>query len=200
MAADKHWIMSRVPPGPGRALDLGGGRGELQPLLRERGFAYTNLDLEPSGPGAVAGDAHQMPFEAGSFDLVVSNDSLEQLHDPLIALQEVQRVLRPGGRLVLWVPFMHPFYGEDYFRFTPLGLDHLVTKVGLRRESLESPLGPMTVLATMLGVLLHRAGARRATGVVRRTGQWLDVRLRAWLPDGGYAAAYLLVAVKPAAA
>ena len=106
VASDKSWILSRVPPSRGRALDLGGGSGELYEPLRSRGYEYVNVDLNPSGPGAVRADAHDLPFPKEHFELVVSSDS--HFRDPLGAVREVHRVLTKGGRLVVWVPFMTP--------------------------------------------------------------------------------------------
>jgi SAM-dependent methyltransferase len=199
VASEKKWIMSRVPEGGGRALDLGGGSGELCPLLQARGFEYVNVDVSPSGPGAVQGDAHDLPFEDESFDLVVSSDSLEHFHDPLTALREAQRVLRSDGQMVIWVPFLRPFHRNDYYRYTPLGLQHLLSTAGLRQESLEAPLGAVTVLATLLLVVLRRFRLGRFQPDLYRAAEWLDRRLRRIQGKGAFAAYYLVVARKPAA-
>lgn len=68
--------------------------------------------LGPSAqPGSVDGagirheDVERLSFAAASFDLVVSNDVLEHVDDPARALAEIGRVLRPGGVLLLTVPF-----------------------------------------------------------------------------------------------
>jgi len=47
------------------------------------------------------GDAHDLPFEAASFESVVCTYSLCGIPDPALAIQEMRRVLRPGGRLIL---------------------------------------------------------------------------------------------------
>ena len=47
------------------------------------------------------GDAHSLPFEEGSFDAVVCTYSLCNIPDPLLAVNEMKRVLKPGGRLIL---------------------------------------------------------------------------------------------------
>lgn len=196
MASDKRWILSRVPTGTGRALDLGGGPGELNAPLEARGYTYVNLDLNPSGPGAVVGDAHDLPFDAESFDLVVSSDSLEHFHTPLVVLQEVERVLKPGGRLVVWVPFMHPFHSNDYYRYTRLGIEHLLRESGLRSISFEAPLGPLTVLVQMLEVALRRLGLASLGRSLKRIATRLDERIGSPGEGQGYAPFYLIVAVK----
>ena len=190
-------MLSRVPQGGGRALDLGGGAGELARPITERGYEYVNVDLAASGPGAVKGDAHALPFADGAFALVVSSDSLEHFQTPSVALKEVHRVLRSGGRFVLWVPFMHPFHGDDYYRYTPLGLRHLLEDAELVVESIETPLGLMTLLSTGLIVVIG-LGARRVMGLVRRVAGWLDSRLRILTTIESFSPFYLVVATKPA--
>jgi SAM-dependent methyltransferase len=94
----------------GRALDLGSEDGSLVEAWREGGAQTVLLDLDPAmlrrarGPG-VAADACRLPLRAESFDLVVVCALLEHLVDPAECLAEVVRVLRPGGRIVAWVPW-----------------------------------------------------------------------------------------------
>src|SRR5438309_1650033 len=52
----------------------------------------------------VEGDIEAMPFEDGSFATVICTEVLEHVPDPLMALAEIQRVLRPGGTLIGSVP------------------------------------------------------------------------------------------------
>lgn len=194
MSSDKRWVLARVPGGGGRALDLGGGEGELSGPLTSRGYEYVNVDIAAQGPGAVVADAHDLPFRDCSFDLVISSDSLEHFHDPAQALREVSRVLTPGGTLVIWVPFLHPFHVTDYYRYTPLGLRHLLDGAGLECVSLEAPLGLFSVYAQSLIMLLRRLGLGRLEGALEKIGEQLDRRLPG---RGSYAAFYRVTAVKP---
>lgn len=45
----------------------------------------------------VVGDAHQMPFEDNSFDIVHAHQVLQHVHDPVQVLREMRRVCKPGG-------------------------------------------------------------------------------------------------------
>lgn len=198
MASDKRWVLARVPRGTGKALDLGGGSGELHAPLAARGYEYVNLDLDPSGPGAVKGDAHDMPFPEHSFAVVVSSDSLEHFHAPVTALREVRRVLEPGGLLVVWVPFLHPFHATDYYRYTPLGLRHLLDQAGLRCVSIEAPLGLFSIWGQSLVAILQRIGLGRIERVIETVAARLDHLTRSLLRTGlGYAPFYRVVARKP---
>lgn len=200
MSSDKRFVMSRVPQGSGWALDLGGGVGDLGPPLSARGYSYVNLDLEPSGAGSkVRGNAHRLPFDEGTFEVVVSSDSLEHFREPTVAMQEVRRVLKPQGLIVIWVPFMHPFHGDDYYRYTPLGLRLLLEEAGLRSVSIEAPLWISSVVAQVILAILQRMRLESLGERVKRAAWWLDQRLLRFQGENlSFAAAYLVVARRAA--
>lgn len=198
MASDKKWVLSRIPPGPGRVLDLGGGHGELHGPLTARGYEYVNVDLAATGPGAVVADAHRLPFDDDEFDLVVSSDSLEHFHAPLVALQEAARVLAPGGNLVVWVPFMHPFHRDDYYRYTPLGIEYLLERAGFAGVRIEAPLGVFSIYAQTVVAMLARVRVTVLERPLERLGEWLDRRIRTGGTGRAYAPFYLVVATKDA--
>ncbi len=57
----------------------------------------------------VLGNAEQLPFPDASFDMVISVDSMEHVADPLFVLQEIRRVLLPGGSaFISFPPICHP--------------------------------------------------------------------------------------------
>lgn len=102
-------------PSPLDALDVGCGTGFLALLLAEAGHRPVGVDnvdemlalarAKASERGLPArfelGDADTLPFGDGSFDLVVERHVAWTLADPVAALREWRRVLRPGGRAVL---------------------------------------------------------------------------------------------------
>jgi len=97
------------------ALDAGCGTGFLSLELAGRGHRVTGIDFAPAMLAEARrkaaergvsirfeeGDAEQLPFVSGSFDLVVSRHVLWTLPHPDAAIGEWIRVLRPGGRLAV---------------------------------------------------------------------------------------------------
>ena len=95
-------------------LDVGCGTGPMIELLASElpGKNYTGIDLTPrmievanrkgiDGARFVVGDAEDLPFDSESFDIVICANSFHHYPRPQRFFDEVARVLRPGGRLVL---------------------------------------------------------------------------------------------------
>jgi SAM-dependent methyltransferase len=99
-------------PGP-RVLNAGAGTGSFSLRLAENGFDVTSVDASSAAvevlrrrvPGEVAqADVTTLPFADAAFDAAVLGEVLEHVEDDRGALEEVARVLRPGGVLVVSVP------------------------------------------------------------------------------------------------
>jgi SAM-dependent methyltransferase len=88
---------------------------------------YINLDIA-SVPGVdVQADAHHLPFGSDLFTRVECDAVLEHVTSPAGVMNEIRRVLAPGGFAHLVVPFCHPFhqYPRDFHRFSIDGLSLL---------------------------------------------------------------------------
>lgn len=101
----KQIALGLVPPGPGRALDVGARLGHQTRWLEARGYQVTSVDAEPGFEGCLVVDANQpLPFADESFDLVWCSEVIEHLLVPERSLAELRRVTRRGGTLVLTTP------------------------------------------------------------------------------------------------
>lgn len=74
---------------------------------RLHGHQYITADIE-SPLAKVKMDIHSIPFERNIFDVVLCNHVLEHVRDDLKAMNEIHRVLKPGGFAILQVPFFTP--------------------------------------------------------------------------------------------
>jgi SAM-dependent methyltransferase len=113
-----------------RLLDLGCGGGRHAFEAARRGAKVIALDAgtdevgkvrdtlgamvdageitDPTGTGAVQGDALRLPFPDGSFDRIIAAEVLEHIPDDTDAMAELVRVLRPGGLMAVTVPRFGP--------------------------------------------------------------------------------------------
>lgn len=105
-------ICGRVKDRTPRILDVGCGTGANLLLLSKYGDAE-GVDISEDALAFCRerglhkvrqGAAEQLPYSDGSFDLVTAFDVVEHLDDDLAGLKEMRRVLRPGGRVLLFVP------------------------------------------------------------------------------------------------
>jgi len=160
-----RWFVARraaAMTGHGEAADLGCGPGQLAIELARRapGLHVTGIDLSDEmlaqgqdnarragvadrvsfrrgDAASLTGDAQQIPFPDASLDLVVSTLSLHHWSDPVAVLDEIARVLRPGGSFLIFDlrrDMAAPFWLLLWF------VTHVVVPAALRRanESLSS--------------------------------------------------------------
>lgn len=146
--ARNKWIVSelagRSPNKALRILDIGCGAGFLANALAQEGYLVTGLDTSESSlavarnhdvAGAVVyqyGDAYNLEFADGEFDVVCAMDFLEHVEEPERVVQEAARVLKPGGffffytfnrNLIAWLIVIK---GVEWFvRNTPRNMHRL---------------------------------------------------------------------------
>ncbi|HAU07826.1 MAG: hypothetical protein A2568_03515 [Candidatus Yanofskybacteria bacterium RIFOXYD1_FULL_44_17] len=104
-------------------LDLGCSNSPYSHYFKNR----IGLDVNKGRGVDVVADAHDLPFEDGKFDIILCTEVLEHLHSPHVAISEMKRVLKVGGKLILTTRFIFPIHDApgDYFRYTKYGLRYL---------------------------------------------------------------------------
>jgi SAM-dependent methyltransferase len=131
-----------------RILDVGDSDGLLLRDLGKPGIGFNISEaairnIRSNGIEAVQGDAHNLPFQDGTFDVVLSFETIEHVESQHAVLLELARVCRPGGRAfvsVPWVPrtMVHPRNhdaprGEHHaFELSPDDFAALVTHTPFR--------------------------------------------------------------------
>jgi SAM-dependent methyltransferase len=89
---------------------------------------HIGCDIQ-EGPGVdQIEDVHHLSFEDGSVGTIICLETLEHVADPLRAVQEMHRVLQPGGLLAISSLMFFPIHAHpwDYWRFTPEGFELLL--------------------------------------------------------------------------
>ena len=114
---------ARVSPLSGTSvLDVGGGPGYFAAAFAERGAWYVPVEPDVgemaaagiSVPGSVRGDGQALPFRTGRFDVVYSSNVAEHVPAPWTMADEMLRVTRPGGLMVLsYTLWLGPFGGHE---------------------------------------------------------------------------------------
>jgi SAM-dependent methyltransferase len=157
-----------------RILDVGCGTGANLELLGEFGEAEgVDVSIDALAfcrarglQNVRQGAAEKLPYETGTFDLVTALDVVEHLDDDVAGLREMRRVLRTGGRALLFVPaFMFLWGVQDDVshhrrRYTLTGLRRVVGEAGFEVE--RSTYANISFFAPILaGRLLMRATGLR---------------------------------------
>lgn len=107
-------------------LDLGCGK---KPYYRK--FIKGKLisaDIEKSGRVDIICDSHHIPLKKEKFDKVLCVNSFYYFSDPFRAMDEIHRVLKKDGKIVMQMPFIYPIHDApvDKYRFTEYGIRNLL--------------------------------------------------------------------------
>jgi SAM-dependent methyltransferase len=108
----------------GRMLENGCGVGMYMQHLAPHVGSITGLEFDMEraceahlhSPNLVNGICEELPFSSGSFDVILSHEVLEHVQDDRRSVEEMLRVLAPGGVIVLFVPNLgYPFETHGIF-------------------------------------------------------------------------------------
>lgn len=112
-------LIRRYAPLEGaRILDIGCGLGVYVRKFQEFSREAYGIDIDAkrltqgaaTTPGLLLGVGEHLPFESGSFDVVVLNEVIEHVTDDEATMREATRILRPGGHVVIYAPNrLYPF-------------------------------------------------------------------------------------------
>lgn len=159
-----HWRRvarwTRERGAAGSVLEIGCGHGWMLATFRKRGWTVVGLERtdesarharEVLGLDVRVGDVDVLGADS-QFDLIIMNQVLEHLADPMRRLQAASRLLRPGGWLIVGVPNLDSWqfrYSREHWvqldiprhlgHFTPAALDGALQRAGLRAESIRYP-------------------------------------------------------------
>lgn len=143
---------------------------------------YKIMDPVPDYNPDVVGDIHNLPFADASKEAILCLAVLEHVENPIRAMEELHRVLKPGGKLLIYVPFLyyyhaHEGYYGDFWRFTIDTLKNFakpftkneIVPVRLPIETLcrLTPFGRYKVfiaIANFLDKIVYKKGSNQVAG------------------------------------
>lgn len=166
----------------GRLLDYGAGLGTLADLLRERGHSVDCLERDDTLRARLAEKGYAVfhtisQVEVGSVDTIIAFNVLEHIVDDQMALCELWQRLRPGGRMVVFVPALLGLYSSMDWkvghvrRYTRGELACRLIGAGFRIESIRY-VDSLGVIATLIYKLIGNRG-----GDLNRLALWAYDRL-----------------------
>lgn len=155
-------IAEMAPRLEGRLLDVGCGRKPYQRLFRVSDYVGLELDTPENRVSKQADyyyDGETFPFCDESFDGVICNQVLEHVFTPERFLAEIRRVLKPGGKLLLTVPFVWDEHEQpwDYARYSSFGLKHLLENNGFVVAEQRRINADVRVLFQLMNAYLYKA-------------------------------------------
>jgi SAM-dependent methyltransferase len=155
-----------LPHLTGEVLDVGCGRKPYEALVPASRYVGIDIDspiTRELGAADYFYDGRTLPFPAASFDGVLCSQVLEHVFTPESFLQEIRRVLRPGGRLVLTVPFAWDEHEQphDFARYSSFGLRALLERNGFEVMRHEKSVADAGALAQLASAWLYKVTRSR---------------------------------------
>ena len=153
----------------GVVIDLGGKqknkRGSFHPPeTQAKAWWYVNLEM--STRPNIFSDVTAAPLISECADVIICTEVLEHLENPDTCADEIFRILRPGGKAFISVPFIYPIHADpnDFQRFTAEGLRRLFRRFAIIE------IMPMGGFLGTMGMLLE-------IGIQGITGQGIDKKI-----------------------
>ncbi|HSP37557.1 MAG TPA: methyltransferase domain-containing protein [Frankiaceae bacterium] len=183
-AAQGEWLTRHRHLVSGRLLDSGCGNQPYREWYEPLVDHVVALDAVEADGVNVLGFADRLPFRDASFDTVLATEVLEHVENAERAADELFRVLRPGGNVLVTVPYLYPTHEapHDFRRFTHFGLADLLRRHGFEVLSVDAKGGPGLMLAHYavlaatrgLGTAAQRPGVRRVLAAPQQS--WIRKR------------------------
>lgn len=122
-------------PSDGVAINIGAGTTQYRNVV--------NIEIADGPTVHIVGFGPTLPFQDSSVDLAIAQEVLEHVENYNDLVDEVYRVLKPGGRFYCQVPFQIGFHPGpcDYWRFTRQGLEQMFSPPLWQQDSISITLG-----------------------------------------------------------
>lgn len=143
----------------GELLDVGCGQSPFYPLFLQKTNSYVKTDvLTSSGKPDIYSSITALPFKDESFDTILCTQVLEHVFEPFCAFNEMRRILRCGGVIIIGTPLIYWIHEApvDYLRYTRYFYQKIATTYDFEILCLKEVGGIMNVLVDILskGIVL----------------------------------------------
>lgn len=131
-----------------------------------------SLDVLPCENVDIVAEAENLPFADNSFDIVDSGAVFEHLVNPIAAIKEVKRVLKPGGIFNIDNSYMQPYHGfpGNYFNMTPQANEtHLVDDFILIQSEIPESGTPLMTLSMIIDRFLANLSKKQKEKLLSTT-------------------------------
>ena len=165
----------------GRLLDLGCGKAPLYAAYKNLVTEVTCVDWGNSLHQTYYLDKEMdltkpIEFPDESFDTIILSDVLEHIPVPVDLCREISRLLSPGGKLIMSVPFYYPLHETpyDFYRFTEFALRRFMEISEMRVVYLQPIGGVAEIISDILSKNLMSVpiAGRSAAAVLQRLSWW----------------------------
>lgn len=160
----------------GKTLDVGCGTKPYAHLYRSNEYVGLEIDSVANRHAKRADfyyDGKTFPFADDSFDSAVANEVFEHVFNPDQFLREVGRVLRPGGMLLMTIPFVWDEHEQpyDYARYSSFGIRSLLQQHGFEVLEQRKTMDDIRVIFQLLNAYIYK--------MTLTNNRWLNL-LFAW--------------------
>lgn len=122
-------------------LDAGAGEAPYRSLFKHTRYESADFHKvnKPYAPSTYVCDLKNIPVEDNRFDFIVFNQVMEHLPEPALVLNELYRVLKPGGKMIYTGPLFYEEHEQpyDFYRYTQFALRYLFNTTGFVIERID---------------------------------------------------------------
>lgn len=151
----------------GRLLDVGCGSRPYSKLFFVKEYTGLEIDSSETRARGIADfyyDGTTFPFKDGHFDSVLCNQVFEHVFNPDLFMDEVSRVLKPGGKLLLSAPFLWDEHEQpnDYARYSSFALKFILERHGFKLIGQIKTCADATTIFQVINAYLYKIIVKRS--------------------------------------
>jgi len=184
-------------------LNIGSGGqvgSRINKFFSNSGVRIISIDIDQIRNPDLICDASNVAFKSESFDIVLCVEVLEHIFFPHECINEIHRVLKTNGNLILTTRFIYPLHDRpnDYFRYTKYGLEKILNR--FNKVIIESHLNWIETIALLIMRLLKEdyLWVKIFAGLIYFLGKLIDVsrKFTGFFKSDHIASGYMVLAKK----